>query len=97
MAINLKVSCGLCGFTHYVKTVDGENGLLPVPMRSGTLPDITFVKTESGGRGKIRHYHLPIAELHGVGGEYTEHAVLEQVRDNAQIVATLCELRMDEL
>ncbi len=97
MGIRLKISCPLCGFSHYHKTIEVENGVLPAPMRTATLPHIEFLKTTSQGKKKIGHIRIPIEELHGNGGEFTERAILEQIHDNAESLAILCELRMAEL
>lgn len=97
MAIRLQISCPFCGFSHYHKTVEVENGILPAPMRTATLPNIKFVKTDSGGRARIKHHNIPVEELHGNGGRFTERAILEQIKDNADSLSILCQLRMDEL
>lgn len=97
MSVKLKIGCPLCGMSHWVPTINGPNGMLPVPMRPATLPDIKVVNTTSGGRARIRHHQVPIADFQDNGGAYTERAVLEQMICQANVVVAICEMRMAEL
>ena len=97
MLTRLKVGCPFCGFTRFVKTEKTDKGLLPAPFRSATLPDIQLFSTTNGERGRLVNHMIPIEELHGNGGEYTERAILEQTIAQANAVMAICEQRISEL
>lgn len=98
MTVRLKVDCPLCAFSHFIKS---DSDMKPdfSEVLAPEVPGIYFVSVTSGGRANIQNHLEPVQKFHGGNGssEEIEYAILKHLKERADEVSLLLELKLAEL